>query len=107
MSSFSGKVSNIGIPLVKKAQFVSLLPVSSPFTHYPSWLFNLVAYLVGLAFQELVGKRLFRAIERAARAGHAVFALRPEIVDTVAMPQVVVLPRLTVRGSTAAHCVLI
>ena len=48
VSSFSGKVSNIGIPLVKKAQFVSLLPVSSPFTHYQSWLFNLVAYLVGL-----------------------------------------------------------
>src|SRR5579859_6628735 len=62
---------------------------------------------VGLAFQELVGKRLFRAIERAARTGHAVFALRPEIVDTVAMPQVVVLPWFTARGSTAAHGVLI
>src|SRR6266516_3321950 len=62
---------------------------------------------VRLAFQELVAKRLFRAIERAASAGHAVFALRPEIVDTVAMPQVVVLPRLTATGSTAAHGILI
>src|SRR6266496_2475768 len=52
MSSFSGKVSNMGIPLVKKTQFLSLLPVSSPFTHYQSWLSNLVAYLVGLPEQE-------------------------------------------------------
>jgi len=44
---FLGKVRNIGIPLVKKTQFLSLLPVSSPFTHYPSRLYNLVAYLVG------------------------------------------------------------
>ena len=52
MSSFSGKVSNIGIPLVKKTQFLSLLPVSRRFTHYPSWLHNLVAYLVGTWAQE-------------------------------------------------------
>ena len=62
---------------------------------------------VRLAFQELVGKRLFRAIKWAARAGHAVFALRPEIVDTVAMPQVVVLPWFTARCGSAAHGVLI
>ncbi len=47
VSSFSGKVRNIGIPLVKKTQFLSLLPVSSRFTHYQSWLYHLVAYLVG------------------------------------------------------------
>ena len=37
--------------IVKKTQFVSLLPVSRRFPHYQSWLHNLVAYLVGMVFQ--------------------------------------------------------
>ncbi|MGZ3625325.1 MAG: hypothetical protein ACXVDN_08130, partial [Ktedonobacteraceae bacterium] len=55
---FLGNVRNIGIPLVKKTQFLSLLLVSSPFTHYPSRLYNLVAYLVGWSFQEVLTTRI-------------------------------------------------
>jgi hypothetical protein len=44
---FLGNVRTIGISLVKKTQFLSLLPVSRRFTHYPSWLHHLVAYVVG------------------------------------------------------------
>ncbi len=50
----------MGIPLVKKTQFLSLLPVSSPFTHYQSWLSNLVAYLVGELLQERAGHASFQ-----------------------------------------------
>src|SRR5450759_577089 len=48
---FLGNVRTIGISLVRKTQFLSLLPVSRRFTHYPSWLHNLVAYVVGLYAQ--------------------------------------------------------
>ena len=45
---FLGNVRTIGISLVKKTQFLSLLPVSRRCTHYPSWLHHLVAYVVGM-----------------------------------------------------------
>src|SRR5436309_5098923 len=47
----SREKETIGIPLVKKTQVLSLLPVSRRFTHYPSWLHHLVAYLVGVSDQ--------------------------------------------------------
>src|SRR6266566_6638576 len=47
---------------------------------------------VRLTFQELVRQRLFRTVERAACAGHAVLALGPKIVKAIAVSQVVILP---------------
>src|SRR5260370_33114284 len=44
---FLGKRKEYGVPLVKKTQFLSLLPVSRRFTLSQSWLHNLVAYVVG------------------------------------------------------------
>ncbi len=44
---FLGKRNNVDISLVKKTQFLSLLPVSRRFTPSQSLLHNLVAYLVG------------------------------------------------------------
>src|SRR5262249_53817708 len=55
------------------------------------------ALQIGLGLEQLSPARSFRHIERTFGASHTVGALVKKVITAVSMPQVVVLPRLSLR----------
>src|SRR5215470_15682307 len=65
------------------------------------------ALQIGLGLKQLRPARSFRHIERTFGASHAMWALVKKVITTVAVPKVVVLPRLSLRRRAAFHYLLI